>query len=70
MLDPGVALLAAGETEEEKGGFHEEEWQEEEACEEVDTFTEGSVGIPTDLNAFTLAEPSLRGNHHISYYLL
>ena len=70
MLQPGVSGLSSGEAEEENGGFQEKEWQEDEACEEVDHFAEGSVGIPTDLDTFILTEPGLGGHHHISYYLL
>ena len=70
MLQLGISLLSPRETGKKQGGFDQLEGQKEEAGDEVDHFTKSAVGIPTNLDTFTVAESCLRGDHHISNYLL
>ena len=70
MLQIGISFLSPRKTWEKHRGFDQQEWQKEETGEEVDYFSKSSVGIPTNFNTSTLAEAGLRGDHHISDYLL
>ena len=70
MLQLGISFLSPWKTGEKNRGFDQQEWQKEEAGDEVDYFSKSSIGIPTNLYTFTVAEACLGGHHHISDYLL